>query len=379
MKKLLALVAAGTVLAGCGLVLPGLNTTDGPLRFGARHKLPKGAKKWTILMHVAADNNLCPFAVKNMNEMEAGLDPADVNVICLYDGDQVGDSGVYEIQKDPNGMNDTLVSKINTDLPFIPSNHEINSGDPAVLKAFGEWAIQHYPAEHYGLGIWDHGSGIFRKKNRQTHPIFPAGMVYKGFSWDDNDGGHMETADLTGITTDLAKAAGQPLDFLGFDACLMGHVEISYQVKDAVNYVCASEQLEPGPGWDYQGWLSQVNGNSTPAQVASALVDSYVASYQPGHIHNPDSSSQEATMGASDVHALTASLVPALNNAADVFTKALSNASDKAALNQARQSAQTFYNNDCADLGDFCKNVLASKASSGVTRSLRRSSQSAPS
>lgn len=356
MKKLLALVAAGSLLAGCGLNLPGVQTNT--TKFGAKRVLPKGAKKWTIMVHLAADNNLYSFGLEDLNEMEAGLNPDDVNVIVLFDGTKQGDSAVYEIKRDPNGKNSTLVSVPNTDVPFIPANHEINSGDPAVSTAFGQWAVQKYPAAHYMWSEWDHGSGIFRRGTYNSTEFF-----YKGFGWDDN-GGHMNTSDLSTIVPAIAKAAGQPIDIVGFDACLMGHVEIAYQLKGAANYLVASEELEPGPGWDYKGWLSHVTGASTPAQAATALVESYGASYTAGGSQNSSGRATDYTLSATDINALTETLVPAMNSFSSALTSALG--TDKAAIASARTSTQSFYNKDCADLGHFVNQLLAGGASAGV-------------
>ncbi len=35
----------------------------------------------------------------------------------------------------------------------------IKHGDPAILTAFVSWVIENYPAEHYALDLWNHGSG----------------------------------------------------------------------------------------------------------------------------------------------------------------------------------------------------------------------------
>lgn len=357
MKKLLALVAAGSLIAGCGLNMPTLSSNNAS-QFGAKRQLPEGAKKWTILVHLAADNNLYNFGLEDMNEMEAGINPETTNVLVLFDGEPTGDSAVYEIKKDPAGKNTKFVSVPNYNVPFIPANHEINSGDPKVMQAFGEWAVKNYPAEHYMMSVWDHGSGIFRKGQYQSTQFF-----YKGFGWDDN-GSHMNTSDLSTVMPALAKAAGQPFDILGFDACLMAHVELGYQVKDSVNYLVASEELEPGAGWDYAGWLSGVTSGSNGVQVASGLVDSYARSYQNGGSQNPNNRPQNITLSASDLKSMKSNLVPAINKFAAALTAALP--TDKAALSQVRMSTQSFYNADCADLGDFVKRVLSSNASAPV-------------
>lgn len=342
MKKLLALVAATSMLAGCGLSLPGMNTGD-TQKVTSKRKLPKGAKKWTVMVHLAADNNLYKFGLEDLNEMEAGITD-DVNVIVLFDGTKQGDSAVYEVKKDPAGKNATFVSTPITDLPFIPADKEIDSGDVNVVKAFGEWAIAKYPAQHYMMGYWDHGSGIFRGGD----------FITKGFGWDDN-GTHLNTNDLSNLTPAFAKVAGQPIDVVGFDACLMAHAEIAYQMKGSAKYLVASEELEPGAGWDYAGWLKNVTGTTTPAQMADALVKSYDASY---------GGRGDTTLSATSIDALTTKLVPAMNALSTALVAAMP--AEKAAITAARTGTQGFYNRDCADIGSFAKQLLASNVSAGV-------------
>ncbi|HEY9898887.1 MAG TPA: clostripain-related cysteine peptidase [Pantanalinema sp.] len=343
MKKLLALVAATSMLAGCGLSLPGMNTGNDQ-KVATKRKLPKGAKKWTVMVHLAADNNLYNFGLQDLNEMEAGINADDVNVIVLFDGNKQGDSAVYEVKKDPAGKNTTFVSTPMTDLPFIPANKEINSGDVNVVKAFGEWAIAKYPAEHYMMSYWDHGSGIFRGGD----------FITKGFGWDDN-GTHLNTNDLSNLTPAFAKVAGQPIDVVGFDACLMAHAEIAYQMKGSAKYLVASEELEPGAGWDYAGWLKNVTGTTAPAQMADVLVKSYAGSY---------SGREDLTLSATSIDALTGKLVPAMNNLSAALVGAMP--AEKATIAAARTGTQSFYNKDCADIGSFAKQLLASNVSAGV-------------
>jgi len=53
-------------------------------------------KKWTFLVHLAADNNLYGFGLKDMSEMAYGLNSDQVNVVVLFDGSKTGDSAIYE-------------------------------------------------------------------------------------------------------------------------------------------------------------------------------------------------------------------------------------------------------------------------------------------
>ncbi|MNL30207.1 hypothetical protein D3C87_1519290 [compost metagenome] len=73
---------------------------------------------------------------------------------------------------------------------------------------------------------------------------------------------------------------------------------------------------------------------------------------------------EDLTLSATSIDALTGKLVPAMNNLSAALVAAMP--AEKATIVSARTSAQSFYNKDCADIGSFAKQLLASNASAGV-------------
>ncbi|MCX7804014.1 MAG: clostripain-related cysteine peptidase [Planctomycetota bacterium] len=95
---------------------------------------------------------------------------------------------------------------------------------------------------------------------------------------DDTDKDAMPTRQMR----EALDAAGVRLDLIGFDACLMGMIEVAYELKDiGASVMVASEKTEPGPGWPYDTILRGLVANPswTPAQLASRIVDAYYESY----------------------------------------------------------------------------------------------------
>lgn len=244
MKKLVkgvTLTTLATMLAssiGCGsnfsTMIPMIdnNMLNSQLSYYQAKKLANRAetKDWTIFVHLAAENNLYSCGLDDINEMEAGLSATaaqNVNVIVLFDGIKNGDSVIYKIKPDKSYDKNIISEKINDKGEVIPVNtHEIDSGSKETFKKFLMWGVANFPAQNYMVDIWDHGSGIFRGKRT---------FLKKVFAMDDGTGSEMKTKDLNYVLPDVAKLAGKKIDILGFDACLMGHVEIGYQVKDSVN------------------------------------------------------------------------------------------------------------------------------------------------
>lgn len=379
LTKTTLLASAAAMLAGtvaCGPTVPfnqsrAVNSQSN--RVGAMSR--EGEADWTIMIHLAGDNNLYRFALEDVNEMEAGLaqNPnAKVNVIVLFDGSPSGDSKILRIKPDAGPVNQNIISEVvNDNGAVIPASKEIDSGDPVVAAKFVDFATKAFPAKHTMHAFWNHGSGIFR--NGTSSPEFNAGTSFfdtvagggatgqrvrgnasKVFAADDH-GGEMFLRDVNAIMSKGNANLGRPIDIVGFDACLMQHIETAYQYKGHANILVASEELEPGAGWDYAAWLGTVakTPGATPPQVAKALVDTFVRSYQPGG----SAQVSTATLSAVDINSLANNFVPALNEYAAALTASLPG--DKAAIQAARQQTQGFYNRDAVDLGDFVRKYTA--------------------
>ncbi|MGN0365858.1 MAG: clostripain-related cysteine peptidase [Suilimivivens sp.] len=134
----------------------------------------------------------------------------------------------------------------------------LNTGDPETLADFISWTASHFAADRYGLILWDHGGGTMG-----------------GFGSDeffDDDG--LELQEMQQALSD----GGVHMDFVGYDACLMGTVEVAYMLEPYADYLIASEEVEPGTGWYYTEWLTMLGNNpgtSTEA-LGQKIVDDYV-------------------------------------------------------------------------------------------------------
>lgn len=346
-KRIAALAASTTLLfglAGCGRALtpgvatPVLSKTSAFAAASHKARTAKGGT-WTILIHMAANNNLYSFGLEDLNEMEAGL-PADgsVNVYVEFKGTQNGDACVYHIKRD-SGMNSNIISEKLFPSEVIPSDHNIDSGSADQMIKFIKWGAKTAPAEHTMVSVWDHGSGLF---DGTPNPIT------KGFGWDDSSGNNMHTWDLPNLAGAFKSVAGKNLDIFGFDCCLMSHSELAYELAGTTDFLAASEETEPGKGWDYTGWLNAIGkGDHTPVAVGSSLTDTYVNSYLPGGSQGQNS----ATFALTDINAYMANVLPALN--AFVTAANANMKTDKAAFQAARNKTQHFYNYDCGDIGNF--------------------------
>lgn len=89
--------------------------------------------------------------------------------------------------------------------------------------------------------------------------------------------------DFSGIRKAISDAVGDDLakrfEIIGFDACLMGTLEIAEALKDVGRYLAASQDIEPGGGWDYTSLLNFIAANPSAdgAAIGKAIAEGYLA------------------------------------------------------------------------------------------------------
>jgi hypothetical protein len=213
---------------------------------------------WTIMVYIAGDNNLEGMGIDDINEMEAIDLPDNVNVTFLFDRAD----GYSTAEGDWTGTKRGLISHDNDMYSIGSAMEDIgeqNTGDGGTLTNFIDWSTQTAVADNYALVVWNHGGGI------------------AGVAWDETSG--YDNLTLTEMTTAIQNSSVDKFDMIGFDACLQGVVDQSYAVKDVTDIVVSSENLEPGDGWDYEGWFNKIandtDGTITEDEMATYVVESY--------------------------------------------------------------------------------------------------------
>ena len=110
-----------------------------------------------------------------------------------------------------------------------------NMGLYETLSDFLVWGTSEYNSEHMGLIMWDHGGGSIT-----------------GVCFDENyDQDSLTLMEIDAALLKCTDNMGRKFDFVGFDACLMGTVETANMLATYSDYMYASEEMEPGSGWDY--------------------------------------------------------------------------------------------------------------------------------
>ncbi len=192
-----------------------------------------GGKKWTVLFYSAADNNLEEDLVNDAIELEGIGSNENMDVVLQIDrGKKPSEiSGGWAGCRRYHLVGDGDPSKINS--PVLADLGQVNMSDPKVLADFITWGIKNYPAENYMLLVSDHGAG------------------WPGACEDVSHNGWMSTPQIREALETAQKATGEKIDVLGFDACLMASTEVAHELKDSVDYMVASQNIEGVEGWPY--------------------------------------------------------------------------------------------------------------------------------
>jgi len=234
----------------------GVDTEDVDIRVSDRDRA------WTILVFMNADNDLERYGVDDLNEMEQIGSTDEVAIVVQMDrtpgfsssnGDWT-DTRRYLVVKDEEI--ETITS------PVLESMGEIDMGDPQTVREFIAWGQANYPAQHYLVDLWDHGSGW---RSRQRRP-----EVTRGVSFDDTSNTYLDTTDLP-----AALQAAEKPDLVVFDSSLMQMLEVAYEIRTMVDIIVGSEESPPGEGYPYHEWLGPLVENPalTPTELAQLIVN----------------------------------------------------------------------------------------------------------
>src|SRR5262249_26975341 len=120
-------------------------------------------KPWTVMVYLAADNNLFTFGVDSLRQMKVAANEK-ANILAEFDTGPTRPAKRYIFDgKEPIGP-------IEHDLKqtFGPTD----AADPDNLASFIEWGARNYPADHYFVVIWGHGGGVDDDFPRQPDNSF---------------------------------------------------------------------------------------------------------------------------------------------------------------------------------------------------------------
>ena len=115
-------------------------------------------RQWTFMVYMAGDNGkirrpddrllMAPMegaGLRDIREMQNVGSTDQVAILAQFD--TLAENATYRLYIGPGGS---------TDEQALP---EQNTGDPNSLRDFIVWGMTAYPAEHFAVVLWNHGTG----------------------------------------------------------------------------------------------------------------------------------------------------------------------------------------------------------------------------
>ncbi len=249
---------------------------------------PSPGAEWTVGVYMAADNGMSDQSWRDLAEMCAAGSTGEVNVVVQADRparDSVPGCRRYLVRQGR--------------LEPLGDLGPVDMADPATLGDFGAFLSRRYPARRLLLVLWDHGTGWTQGygPDGARDEIADRGLRTAEVNCENPratapadaiiiDESHRHMMGVAGGELAAALEAfragwGRRPEVLGFDACLMGMVEVAAEAVGRAGLMLASEGLVPIGGWPYAeilGRLTARPGMSAEEFCRAACAD-YVAAY----------------------------------------------------------------------------------------------------
>ena len=270
------------------------------------------------------------MATKDLQEMLAANISDNVNLIIETGGckkwkNSAISSACNQIYKIENGKLRTLQKNAGTAAMTDPKN----------LTDFINYCEKNYPADRNILILWDHGGGSLT-----------------GYGYDEKKGNSSMT--LSKLNSAL-KSAGCKFDFIGFDACLMATLENALVCSSYSDYLLASEETEPGTGWYYKNWLTELSSNTSVSTVdlSQTIIDDYISSCK------ASAGSSTITLSLTDLAELQGTIPESFRDFAS-STNELISSDDYKKVSEARAGVRQFSQQskiNQVDLADLAQRI----------------------
>lgn len=245
-KRLLALclaLAMALCLAACGGEDAEMDSQPPSKEPNAPTADPEGDGSWAVYWYLCGSDleSGGGFASTDLGEMMEAELPENVTVVIQTGGS----SAWHNDQMDPSKLQRwTYTSQ---GLSLVEELDSASMGDAQTLYEFLDFAHTNYPADKVAVTFWNHGGGSV-----------------SGAAFDelyDNDS--LNLIEMYQAFNEVwpADTANPALELVGFDTCLMATVDVAAVFQNFSKYLVASEEVEPGNGWLYSGWLGELAQN----------------------------------------------------------------------------------------------------------------------
>jgi hypothetical protein len=192
---------------------------------------PPASNRRTVLVYLGTDNNFRAEAAQKTGQLKSGWNKnIDGNLLVYADAGACPALIHMYAHPQKGNMADTV--------EIYPPE---NSAGAATLTRVLNRVREYRPAASYGLVVLSHATGWLPATMSDPSPQLRSVILDNGTTETNH---YMELADF-------AAAIPYQMDFIIFDACFMGSVEVCYELKEKTDYIVASPAEVVSPGFVY--------------------------------------------------------------------------------------------------------------------------------
>lgn len=216
--------------------------------------------KRTLIIYINADNNLYDQvnngehygALMDINEMENAWNDSFEGTLLVY-----LNTGKRDLPKIYRIKHDDDPNKINSPVVYTYPD-KVDGSSHTVLSRVIKDSREIAPAENFAMILWSHGTGWVPKSidtplksaaapDNQTSASQNEGISSYSFGSSDSYSHNQMDIDslASALPTDLV------FDYIAFDACYMGGIEVAYQLRKSCRYFIGSAVETPIDGFEY--------------------------------------------------------------------------------------------------------------------------------
>ncbi|MDR2815234.1 MAG: clostripain [Proteiniphilum sp.] len=205
-----------------GLTLVGCDPSDEPA--------PAPLPGRTLLVYMAADNNLSSYSYDNIKDMVVGAEGDNLNNgnLLVYHDSSSEAPRLLQIKKGLGGVTEEVL---------LRTYEDRNSVSIEVMRSVLDEVFHNeaYKAESYALLLWSHGTAWL-----------PSDFKNYLRAYGQDKSHIMEINELK------EALQGYKFDYIIFDDCYMANIEVAYTLRDKANYILASPTEVLADGLPYR-------------------------------------------------------------------------------------------------------------------------------
>ena len=236
-----------------------------------------------VFVYFAGNNSLASEGIGDLEEIKESYLPATKDrekIVLVFHHFVDANPQLIRLSRD---RRDNVVEEIIMEYPF-----DTNSGDTRTFASVLSDAQKAWPAAHYGLILWSHGSGFLPigyyvdpKEKAAGEPVMQvedpyADLVKAGDdvkSFAEDHGTEMDIIELKNV---LSRSH---YDYIIFDACLMANVEVAHELRFCTDYLLFSPTEILSDGFPYKSMLQPILTQQPEAAMLS-IAYSYMSHYR---------------------------------------------------------------------------------------------------